>query len=419
MIKITFLALGVILNLGFSTQSHAMTESESSSNFTTDSRHENELSQEERKKLIAKGYAIIQRVIQGKSVDHRLEILKNIDCHIRLPKKQNCIEQNNTPTQRQAYLESLIAVMWALSDYAEQSGQGFVSGAFSIIDEGEKLYKFFEGYALLAGNVDHVSDLSYGSFKPINPFGNPFVYNRHPKSPIISSSSHFKTSTITQIGVDARFGVNRDDHYKAPALPILPYKKTHFIFGKVTTLAGVPKTFIKHEYHGLSDLSSWTNHAKSFLKSQKNRNDKQRSEKDIPEALGQAIMKFAQSLKNTNALDINYFTQTDHRIHETLINLTDVRTLKANSSFDLSGLYVFIKNVIQILEQPSRGKRRQNVHQDPILSAGLHVLQVMENIYRDGIFNGSPKVYYRTGNEVIIDLHELEIGIPKAHQSHS
>jgi hypothetical protein len=403
--------LACLLFLGLQmTVTHVIATTSFSSTFITDPRHSLNLTAEDRQKLIAKGYRILNQILNGNPVNHKFDILKHVDCpFLQNPEDQNYCQQRgkwSREEDRRAYLESLVAVIWALSDYTHQKGQGFMNGAYSLIDKDDQLYKFFEGYALLAGGVDSLSQLTQGSLNPINPFGNKFVYNRDPKSRIIAGSSHFKKSTISQIGVDIRFGYLSDLDNKAAPLPILPFQKTHFIFGQVTTLAGVPKTYLKWEFHGLSDISSWTQHAQAFFHSQKSREGKERSEKDIPLPIAQGISKFIAQLKSIESFDKNLLTPIELKIYQYLLGLKDIKKLKANQSFDLAGLFMFMKTLIK-LEEPKFQDRRKIIRSHSLTGVILELMQTLEQTYHDGIFDGLPNIYYRTGNEVVIDLSEL------------
>lgn len=364
--------------------------------------------------LINKGYTILQEIINGATlvnVHHDNTYFPNAGCAyvgamnyahrgISLGSVKNfCTnpfsvvygkdpQAKKKTSDRQKMLESLIAIIWAMADHADKIGQGFASGSFSVIDPHGYLFNFFAEYAIMVNEVTRLEDLPYGSFNPLNPInGNVFAYSRDPKTPVISGSSHYKNTTIFQMGIDARFESN------AYTISAFPYGATHIIVGRVKTLTGFEKTIVKFEPYGTGTIAAWLAHGLEFIHSISHRSGK-RSEKDIPMEIKESFKKVIQLVQETEIPESNL--DVVNTMIEGKVNLIHDNVLK---TYDLSSWIAFAMHVFKHADEPNLKK------------VVKEFLNTVEDTYHDGIFSNDPKVkikaFYRTGNEIVVDLKDL------------
>ncbi len=377
--------------------------------FSSLTEHNQKMSMKIKSNLIVKGYDLLQQIREGETltrIDHKIEFFPNAGCDYvegvqnwthkgpnmksvwnvctsYFQKPEDIDKKKQKTEERRAMLESLIAVVWAISDHAFKIGQGFSSGSFSIIDNEGHLFNFFAQYALWVNEVPDLKDLPYGSLNPVNPYGNPFAYNRDPQTPLMGSSSHYKQTTIHQLGIDARFESN------ALTISAFPYRGSHIIVGRVKTQTGLDKTMIKYESHGLGDVSSWLSHGVEFIKSQHDRENK-RSEKDIPIKIKNAFSNIISNIAFSNLQESN-IEVVNQMIQEGKALASDEILKK----YDLSSWIAFALHV-------------KNEQEEIVENAVNTFLQIVEETYHDGLFSDNPtKAFYRTGNEVVLDLREI------------
>lgn len=401
--------------------------------FIENQSHHPQMTIETRKGLVEKGYNILKKIRSGKSIEMIENIIEffpnggrnfstgfftsqafvpNIPttkscCNIfssfytaittRDPSKiweERPSKEIERTHKRQGALESLISVVWALADHAAEIGQPFNSGSFSIIDPQENLFKFFMNYILFLEEFSGLlNELPIGSYNAYSPYGNLFMYNRKPDT---YSSSHYRETTIEQFGIDARF------ESTGWALPVLPYQGTHILVGRVKNNLGHEKTFIKFEAYGTGDLSSWALHGFELIQSFSHRGGK-RSEKDIPREIVQDFIKLAVSIQDIDLpISQNIETDTDLYIIADMINqkgdLIDEGKLRKYDISSLSRFAYYLEEHMEIME---------------VKDYAYKFIMNLENTYKDGIFNpmidnsAFAKVFYRTGNEVVFLIEEL------------
>ncbi len=387
--------------------------------FIHDLRHNPKMDITIRKMLIEKGYRLLHLIEIGETLPQEVEIFKDggrafavgkgMRRKISFKTLTESLQKISSKTakekiaeydrRRQAQLENLIAIAWALADYASQRGQGFDSGSFSIIDPKENLFKIFYKYVQFASKLDDLKRLSPGTSASINPFSNAFAYNRHPNK---SASSHYKKGLTTyQFGIDARFERN------AYSLPVLPYMKKHLLVGRVKTMTDLPKTFVKYEFHGTADIGSAVAHGLKFIHSKKNRENR-RSEKDILKSLMKPFLGLQslldaqqpsslQDMKNRlNSLGVSSI------LWEKMLN--DREGKRAGKDYDVSSLALMAFIAAKTLPN------------EKVKNAAKEFLSQLELAYCDGDgsaaynlpleeFNpANHKVFYRSGNEVVLNL---------------
>lgn len=145
------------------------------------------------------------------------------------------------PTNTQeAYMRSIISLIWYLYAVALEKNQGFEEGTFIIEDTNFVLYNFLMNYIKrfnpsVTGTLqDPLTHVSY----------NPFGYSR--------DSSHLNQTLYRHYGIDVRFGPRGGE------LPLLPADKRHILFGKVDQEKNL--IFIKPENFGLYYLDGLIAH---------------------------------------------------------------------------------------------------------------------------------------------------------------
>lgn len=178
-----------------------------------------------------------------KKIKEGNEILKKIARNpesIMLECKKNQQERKEKDVatflaQQKAYLDQIIAVVWALFNKAVEKGQGFTGGTIVIIDPGFALYNFLFNY------VCFVNPNIQPGKNPSNIIAdNMYGYARR--------STHF-TELNDLSNFEGHYGI--DIRYDEKDLqPLLPGNKQHILFGKLPHLA-IPVIFIKFETYGL------------------------------------------------------------------------------------------------------------------------------------------------------------------------
>lgn len=280
-------------------------------------------------------------------------------------------------------------------------GEGFESGSFSVIDPEGKLFRVFDAYISF---VRGARELKNGVFVSVTPFGSGFVYNRDPKK---RASSHYKKGlSLRQFGIDMRFESN------AYALPILPYQTTHLLVGRVKTMTGLEKTFIKYEPHGLGDVSSVMAHGVDFLNSSKMR-EKKRSEKDIIKPILKmvpSLQKGLVSLSNNHGPIEGLDAGRDESFglsKSVALNIINDKKLKlAGKGYDVSSLALAAYLIWH------------RAYDEKTKEMGIQFLNTLESIYHDekiseagwsmeSLLRRKPKVFYRSGNEVVVRLYDV------------
>jgi hypothetical protein len=146
---------------------------------------------------------------------------------------------------RNAQMETFICVIWALTDSAFRKKQGFIRGAFSILDPDKKVSKYLEKFACF---VAEVKSMEYHSEAIFNLFGSNIAYTRN------KTSSHYVGLSKYQIGIDARFNTAQLSY------GFFPFQMKHVLCGSVTNQSGKEKTFVKFEEEGLGDVRSIVSH---------------------------------------------------------------------------------------------------------------------------------------------------------------
>lgn len=266
--------------------------------------------------------------------------------------------------ERQELLARIIAIMWQLDTKAASQGEGFTSGSFKVIDPGYKLYNYLRGYVTLARTQS-----------------SSFAYERNPQK---GQSSHYKdASPESQFGIDVRFEANES------SLQLLPQRKSHIIFGKLSmnSSANLPLLFIKLETRGLGSLSDKINHGIGFLKTRadsKELLERTRKEKYIKPEIQDAYNKVFTLFKTFDSKD-----QKD----------SSKKPLMSEKPKNISSMIEMINNA-QTIQNPS------SKTQAALLSfktAGQNFMDLLAKIYP----NDKENVALRTGHEVILDLRKL------------
>lgn len=175
--------------------------------------------------------------------------------------------------KRRHYLAIIVSLIWEIyQKNPTTSGELMKRGSYKIIDPYNKLFKLLHNYVKLTTGSSNPGFLSFYG-------GNQFAYKRDPSW---GQSSHYKKDS-EQFGIDMRF-----EESNTKALPILPEKCTHLLFGKVQ-IHGQDHTFIKFEEDGLGTWMDIYNHLGDFWDKQltpPKAEDKQTCrEKDIPDEL--------------------------------------------------------------------------------------------------------------------------------------
>jgi hypothetical protein len=250
------------------------------------------------------------------------------------------------PTNTQeAYMRSIIAIIWYLYALALDKNQGFEEGTFVIEDINFILYNFLWGYVRRFGDPvtgQMIRQVRVNINQPLrgtiedpvlNMSYNLFAYPRE--------SSHFKESqkNFRHYGIDIRFGMSAE-------LPLLPADKRHILFGKVDEAKQL--IFIKPENFGIYYKDGFLNHTYEFIESvarksgftKRNDDDAMYRKERIPD---QFIKDFDAALRQENVPDKNRA--------ELIVRAQNIENGIKTIYFD--GL--MSKPAIQALEQKYRG----------------------------------------------------------------
>lgn len=174
----------------------------------------------------------------------------------------------NYITTRKNQMIAIIAIGWAMTDLAEQQGDFFERGSFTIIDPNHRLSNFLLDYVKLT--------TGYGDPQAV-PFALTtcnFSYRRDPS--LHGSSHHNGRCPESQFGIDVRFEPSEG------VLKLLPFEYTHLLFAKLSIESQVePLLFLKLEDIGMGSIGAMTAHSLGFLHSQSHVATDTRREKDI------------------------------------------------------------------------------------------------------------------------------------------
>lgn len=349
--------------------------------------------------------------------------------------------------KRMAQLETFICVIWALTDYSSTRNDGFTRGSFSIIDTDSKLCRYLESFSCFSATLPQLpinekadplpekempllqeeksADLSSAPQKdgstsfqeiPLTPptpenttfknpendlkeisktynevknlsraifniFGSNFAYLRD------KTSSHYVGLSDIQVGVDIRFTTS------GFALPILPSKMSHVLWGIVRTQMGTKKVFVKFEEAGLGDVRSTFEHSVNFSAATKgiDNNPDVRREKAIPETIAHAASDFLTvlyeiSLKDTS-LDLKPYPWIAEIMAKYRTKKEPVGFFLDSKHVDISRLYTLSKNVYEDIKLPGNIRRLAFQLKDEIVKR-----------------YDETTIEYRTGNEVILNI---------------
>lgn len=340
--------------------------------------HNKKFKQEEIKELITKGQNIISDLLRGESPEiifnkYELKIFADKGSKFATRSKgisftsfKNKIVGGRSPEEtykRQKHLESILAVAWAIAYAPCVKDEKFKRGSFSIKDDDKLLSKFLDYYALEASysTSTKIEDLSFVS-------SSNFAYGR------TNSSSHYPMQTLYQVGIDARFENN------AEALSILPFNNTHILFGRVHTQGGKEKTFFKLEGHGLGDMWSALQHGKEYADAI-DEEQVMRREKDILPSIKQSFGHCIEDLIGWNK-----------KTKEVILAYENLQS--SGEEWESSSLA--IAQMADALKDLSQAQRQQ----EQPLQSFLNLLSSHHYLKED--------VNYRTGNEVILSLENIE-----------
>lgn len=370
-----------------------------------------------RETLIAKGYSLICKINQGEAfaeIDHKLECFPDsaqkfshqytltlhpptlANINRKLQKLTSSQTEPSVRPPRQAGLESLIAVFWALSDFASRTNDCFISGSFSIVDPDSYLFSFFCDYAKLATGKD-ISQLAHGPTNAFNPYGDGFAYNRDPQL-LIAGSTHYPTLTESQLGIDTRF------QSSAYAIEVLPYQKSHLLVGRIKSPIGLPsKTFLKAEYYGLGDIVSTVMHTQQLVSRTIHKPMKKRGENEVPNHITAAFLPLAYRAQHVK---FEYLFQPIDSLRELLESIMALSEGGNLPQYSLSTLTAFTYLVYRDTED--RQAR----------DLALSFYKALEATYHDGILTNEGilsttlsidhKAFHRNGNEIVLYLHEIK-----------
>lgn len=271
--------------------------------------HHPVLTTEEIHELIEKGNYIWQQIIENKEYTDLVEIFSENGQRFKQGRFPDGIlggwgtsywtTTEDQLYRRQANLETLACLIWALQYYCFEKGIGFTRGSFSLIDTPDNKFEKFWLYRILRiydkglhrqPDLEimraRVSDIKSAdtSVKLNNA-----VYQR--------PSSHHKNELqyhdIKQFGIDLRL-----EPYSYP-LKLLPHGYTHLLW--IILTKGDPaftemrrKIFIKFEPHGIGDWFSLGAHVGDFLRPVR-LNHMMRREKDVHQSIAEKAKVLVES----------------------------------------------------------------------------------------------------------------------------
>jgi hypothetical protein len=238
--------------------------------------------------LIRSGQQLLRQVYSDAPVDHRnsklfAETMVHLDPFKEKAKYSavadwalvsNTVRWWNKSTdedyvaKRKNHLAAILSVCWALAQQADDQGEQFKRGSFTVVDPGHKLYMFLLDYVKLVTGNDNPQSLPYEQTT------SNFAYQREAHKGL---STHHKDRTPeSQFGIDIRL------EPESGVLMFLPYSYTHILFGKLD-LGGQekPLTFIKLEEIGLGSKGAFAAHMASLHRSLQFVEEDARREKDV------------------------------------------------------------------------------------------------------------------------------------------
>ncbi len=141
--------------------------------------------------------------------------------------------------ERKNRLFAIISIYWALADMAEQQGEAFKQGSYTIVDPKHLLASFFDKYKEVCAKI-----------------ATNLVYER-------ISTHHKGRCPATQLGIDARFepweGIRK----------LFPHDMTHLLTARFNTddKQEAQLLFIKPEKVGMGDIGAWIVHGAHLVES--------------------------------------------------------------------------------------------------------------------------------------------------------
>jgi hypothetical protein len=286
---------------------------------------------------------------------------------------------------RRAYLEDIVAIVWALINESYLQEDFFQNGSFKIVDDNKLLYNFFVEYIKLAGNVDDLGKIAIANFNmaSINK-GAYFVYDR------TRFSTHYKNETIHQTGIDIRF-----ESTEYP-LPVLPNNMTHLIVGLIN-FKNHEYIFLKPEDHGLGDwynalihglgqVPGFTSAPKGF------------SEKIIPESLFIAFQDFFNSVPENDLLTLG----TDGaEATKAIDSFTGSKKVPTSQELPISTMF----NILQ----KELTKYNINLIDNVPEESQLYSLDRSGRILAEELGKFA-NANIRSGNEILLDINQISGG---------
>lgn len=292
----------------------------------------------------------------------------------------------NGPSQDQlkeqnAYLESIISVIWALVDKSFKRGDIFDRGAIILVDPAFKVLEFLKGYALeVSGCKDWEEfESQKNAFLKSNR-----AYSRTGENWYgLLLSSHFVGKTKFQAGIDCRFGPSERP------MPFFPFSMRHLLFGEVTTLDGKIVTFIKPEPSGLADWCSFISHGFNYFWNPQGYY--LRREKDIPEDIAFLAFQLVKNLLEMPPNNLNNFPPlTTFKDLQSKNSLT-LKTFMTSEKIDIASLWVLTKMIHSFDDTLFPEKLRLKA---------FNLEDKISETYKDNLS-------FRTGNEVLFTSQDL------------
>jgi hypothetical protein len=268
-----------------------------------------------------------------------VEKLKGIDISIIGEKSQGTEEEK---AARREMLAQVIAIMWKLYDMGRKQGEDARSASYKLIDPEGKVYAFLRKYVSMANQQNPV-----------------FAYERNPQK---AQSSHYKSvSPESQWGVDVRFYANQ------ASLGLLPYGKSHLLFGKLSIDPSQPNLlFVKFEDYGIAAPSETVLHGIAYLRAQ----------------LRSASEKAATRVENTIRPEI----VREYLDIVSQLSPQEQAKFKTDQAESVRDILLTVNAIVKELPQ--------------FKTAQEHLLQTLNTLYP----NDKENLSYRTGNEIIIDM---------------
>lgn len=238
--------------------------------------------------LTAKGFEILAAIQNDSEVPIALSLINSIPTEIKNANAFNKIGEyapsawikfllpnSKNIEQRQEYLAQIICLGWAFDALAEQQGESFSRGSFTIVDPEHKILNFLLGYVRLVTGKKEPKTL------PLVKTINNFASRRKPE--LHGSSHHYGQTPEAQFGIDVRFTADQTVY------GLLPSRHRHVLFGKLDVPGStLPLTFVKFEPVGLGSSAEFFAHLLNFANSGQVSGEARR-EKDIPDMITEAF----------------------------------------------------------------------------------------------------------------------------------